>query len=326
MTSRQICRGAVEGTAMEGEPLWVVAGPTASGKSALALDLAEAFRGTIINADALQLYRELPILTAQPDRAALDRVPHRLYGCLSAGEPASAGLWRGRALAEVEAALSAGRRPILVGGTGLYLKALSQGLSPVPPVPRAERDAAGDLLERIGPAALHARLAGEDPRTAARLSPNDSQRILRAWSVLRASGRPLSYWRDQKGEPGPALRWLVLLPDRDRLREAVATRFDAMLQAGALQEVETLVAQGLSDDLPAMKAVGVRELSAVLSGGLSLDEARTRAIAATRQYLKRQTTWLRHQVMAEEPRLHVWYAQYSYQLGAEIVRFLRDER
>jgi len=313
-----------ESTPGEAE-VWVVGGPTASGKSALALALAEAFRGTVINADALQLYRELPVLTAQPDAAALARAPHRLYGVRPAAEPASAGLWRGWALAEIAAARRAGRQPILAGGTGLYLKALGDGLAPVPPVPAEARAQGQALLERLGPAGLHARLAAADPAGAAALAPGDSQRLLRAWSVLQATGRPLSAWQAEAGTPGARLRWLLLLPERAWLRQAVARRFDAMLAAGALEEVRALLALGLPPDLPAMKAVGVRELAAVLAGETTLAEARERAVAATRQYLKRQTTWLRHQVLGREPLVHGWYAQFSDSLGKEIVSFLRTE-
>ncbi|GAB5471479.1 MAG: tRNA (adenosine(37)-N6)-dimethylallyltransferase MiaA [Rhodospirillales bacterium] len=305
---------------------WVLAGPTASGKSALALDLAEAFSGTVINADASQLYRELPILSAQPHAADRARAPHRLYGCRSAGEPASAGQWRDWALAEIAAAQAAGRQPLLVGGSGLYLQALSRGLAPIPPVPVAVRTAAEALLEELGPAGLHARLAREDPATAAALAPGDRQRLLRAWSVLRASGRPLSAWQSDARAAAPKLTWIVLLPERAWLRQAVAARFEAMLAAGALEEVRRLLALNLDPTLPAMKAVGVRELTAVLDGRASLEAASAQAVTATRQYLKRQTTWLRHQVLAGEADVHVWHAQYSCALGQKIVRFLREGR
>ncbi len=310
---------------VEIQPLLAVVGPTASGKSDLALHLAEALTGNVINADALQLYRELPILTAQPDRNALERAPHRLYGTRSVTEPASAGLWCNWAAAEIAAARAAGRLPLLTGGSGLYLRALSHGLAPIPPLSAEEKAAAAALLEREGAPALHARLAAEDPETAAAIEPEDSQRLQRAWAVLRASGKGLAAWQ-RETEPGPPLTWLVLLPDREVLREAVASRFDAMLAAGALEEAAALAALDLDPALPALKAVGYRELAAVVSGRLSLEQARDQAVTATRRYLKRQTTWLRHQVIATESRVKVWHAQYSYQIGQEIVSFLRDRR
>ncbi len=309
----------------EPEPVWAIVGPTASGKSALAVTLAEVFGGSVINADALQLYRELPLLTAQPDAETQARVPHRLYGQCSADQPASAGLWRQWALGEIEHARAAGSRPLLTGGSGLYLRVLSQGLAPIPPLSDQRRAETLALLEQEGAEALHARLASADPETAVKIRPADSQRLQRAWSVLQSSGRGLAAWQ-RETEPGLPLRWLVLLPEREALRAAVAQRFDAMLTAGALEEVRALAARGLDPTLPALKAVGYRELAAYLAGDISLEEARTRAITATRRYLKRQTTWLRHQVAAKEVRVKVWHAQYSYQLGAEIVTFLRDCR
>jgi len=304
-------------------PVLAVVGPSASGKSALALQLAEALKGRVVNADALQLYRELPLLTAQPDAGSKARAPHRLYGIRTAEEPASAGLWCTLAAAEIAAARSAGQQPILAGGSGLYLKALSRGLAPVPPLPPAVREASDALLAREGPEALHARLAREDPETAQRIAPGDRQRIARAWSVLRATGRCLTAWQRQ-GSPGTPLRWLLLLPDRDWLRAQVARRFEAMLEAGALEEVRALAARGPDPALPALKAIGYRELTAVLAGGLSLDRAREQAIAATRRYVKRQTTWLRHQVIAAEQDVTVWHRHYSCDLGSKIVAYLRE--
>lgn len=307
------------------EAVWAIVGPTASGKSALALDLAEAFEGSVINADALQLYRELPLLTAQPAQETQARVPHRLYGVCPADAPASAGLWRAWALREIEEAQAAGRRPLLAGGSGLYLRALSQGLAPIPSLSQAQHDETAALLEQEGAAALHARLATADPETATQIQSADRQRLQRAWSVLQASGRGLAAWQRETA-PGLPLRWLVLLPEREHLRDAVALRFDAMLAAGALEEVRALAARNLDPALPALKAVGYRELAAHAAGDISLEEARSQAITATRRYLKRQTTWLRHQVIAAESQVEVWHAQYSYQLGQEIVTFLRNDR
>ena len=274
-----------------------VAGPTASGKSALALALAERQGGWIINADALQVYRDLSVLSARPGAAEEARAPHRLYGTIDAAERCSVGRWLALARREIAAARAAGARPILCGGTGLYLKALQEGLAEIPPVAaeiEAEERAA---LDAEGGVARLALLALGDAATAARLVPGDSQRIVRALAVLRATGRPLSQWQADTvgGEP---LQWIVLLPPREALRQAVADRWRAMLAAGALDEVRRLLARGLDPALPAMKAVGVAELARVLRGETGLDEASRLAIDRTRQYVKRQTTWLRTQVLA----------------------------
>lgn len=277
-------------------PALVVAGPTASGKSALALALAEGLGGWVINADALQVYRDLRILSARPDAAAEARVPHRLYGCLDGTERCSAGRWLALARAAIVEARAAGARPILCGGTGLYLKALEEGLAPIPDVPPAIEAEENARLAAEGGAARLAALALVDPETASRLKPGDRQRIVRAWAVLQASGRPLSDWQRQAASGATALQWVVLLPPREVLRTAVAERWEAMVAAGALEEVRALLARGLDPALPVMKAVGVRELAAVLAGKSDLAAAGSAAITATRQYLKRQTTWLRNQV------------------------------
>ncbi len=306
-------------------PVLAIAGPTASGKSALALALAGALNGCVINADALQVYRELRILTARPSVEDEARVPHRLYGTQPAAEACSAGAWRRLAMAAIAAARAAGQLPILCGGSGLYLKALEDGLAPTPPVPAAVRAEAQALLERIGPAGLRARVAQHDPGLAVRLPESDPQRLLRAWSVWRASGRSLGDWQQVAGAPGQPLRWLVLLPTREVLREAVATRWQAMLAAGALEEVRALLALGLDPTLPAMKAVGVRELGAVLDGRATLEAASALAVNATRQYLKRQTTWLRNQVLASHALAETLHAKFSELDVARIVKKLRQE-
>jgi tRNA dimethylallyltransferase len=274
-----------------------VTGPTASGKSALALALAERQGGWIINADALQVYRDLRIVSARPSAAEEARAPHRLFGVLDGAERCSVDRWLGFARDAIAEAEAAGARPILCGGTGLYLKAMEDGLAAIPPVPArivAEEQA---RLQAEGTAAGLARLAAADPETAARLAPGDRQRILRALAVLHATGRSLASWQRGPAPGGRPLHWIVLLPPRDRLRIAVAERWQAMLTAGALEEVRALLARGLDPTLPVMKAVGVAELAAVLAGADSLETASRRAIDRTRQYLKRQTTWLRTQVL-----------------------------
>lgn len=286
-------------------PVVVIGGPTASGKSALALAVAEEFGGTVINADSMQVYRELTILTARPGPNDLVRAPHRLYGVLGAAERCSAARWRGLALAEIAASHRAGRLPILAGGTGLYLRALLEGLSPIPDVPAEIRAAAMDRLASLGAPAFHAELAKRDPVTAARLQPGDRQRLVRAWEVLEATGRSLADWqhqapRSEPDEPALAPRSFVLEPPRPALYAACDARLEGMIAAGALDEVSALDRLGLASSLPAMKAVGVPELLAHLRGETDLETALAAARQATRRYAKRQMTWFRHQMATAE--------------------------
>ena len=274
----------------------IIAGPTASGKSALALELAVRLGGTVINADSMQVYRELRILTARPGPADEAAAPHVLYGVRSAADPGSVAWWRAEALA----AMAAARLPILCGGTGMYLQALTAGLADVPEPDPAARDEARALLEQDGPAQLHARLAAVDPATAAGLRPSDGQRLARAWEVWRSTGQGLAAWQRSGGERPPyGFRMILLEPPRDALRAAIATRFDAMLAAGALDEVAALSALGLDPSLPAMRALGVPELGAVLRGELGLGEARDRAVASSQRYVKRQATWFRNRKIVD---------------------------
>lgn len=303
-------------------PVIVVAGPTACGKSALALAIAEEFGGTLINADSMQVYRDLPILTAAPGPGAVARAPHRLYGILSAAEACSAGRWRRLAIAEIGAAHDSGRLPIVVGGTGLYLRALITGLARIPPVPQPVRDAVRRRLEEDGPEALHGALAARDPVMAARLSPGDGQRVARAWEVLEATGRSLAAWQRPAGQaddgPGRAFLSIVLTPPRDVIYAACDARFKAMLAAGALDEASALSAQGLDPGLPLMKAVGLRELLRHLSGEISLAEACRLGQQATRRYAKRQLTWIRHQMTPD----HLIGEKYSERLTPEIFPYI----
>jgi tRNA dimethylallyltransferase len=273
----------------------VVAGPTASGKSGLALAIAREFGGRIVNADSMQVYRELAILTARPQAGELAAAPHRLYGVLPASERCSAGQWREMALTamgETPAAL-----PIVAGGTGLYLRALERGLSPIPRVSEIVQREAEARSRECGAAGLHAELQTFDPAMAQRLAPGDTQRILRAWSVHRATGRPLSDWQSDPGDGGvgPCLKF-VLMPPRDQLYAAIDARFRRMVKTGAVEEVRSVLALGLDPSLPAMKAVGLRELGRMLAGEVSLEDAIAAAQQATRRYAKRQITWLRHQI------------------------------
>ncbi len=282
-------------------PVILIAGPTASGKSALALRLAEAYDGTIINADSLQVYRDLRILSARPDAAAMAWAPHRLYGFLDAAERGSVGAWRALALAAIAEAHSAGRLPIVVGGTGLYLRALTHGLATIPPIPAAIRAEAAELHDRLGGAAFRERLATLDREAAARLPAGDRQRLTRAFEVVRATGMPLGKWQESEAAaPLPyRLASLLLLPPRAALYGAGEARFRAMIAAGALAEAAALAARELDPLLPAMKAVGLPELLRHLRGEIALDAAILSAMQATRRYAKRQMTWFRHQMVAD---------------------------
>lgn len=277
----------------------IVAGPTASGKSALALDLAEAFDGLVINADSMQVYRGLRVLTARPDRAATERAPHALYGVLAPDDPCSAGRWRRMALRQIASAHKAGRLPILVGGSGLYLRALEIGLSPIPPIPVEIHKAAMQRHFELGGPAFHAALAARDPAVAARLNPRDQFRLIRAWEVLEATGRSIEKWQRMAGEPGLSHRRLrfVVLPPRAQLYDTCERRFEAMMAAGAPNEVRRLLERRLDPELPIMKAVGVREIARHLAGEWSVERAVMTAQGKTRNYAKRQITWLRTQML-----------------------------
>ncbi|MBN9507927.1 MAG: tRNA (adenosine(37)-N6)-dimethylallyltransferase MiaA [Alphaproteobacteria bacterium] len=309
----------------------IVAGPTASGKSALALGLAQRLGGCVINADAMQLYRELRVLTARPSPEEEAMVPHFLYGVRAAAAPASAAWWREAALGAMAAARAEGCVPILCGGSFLYLAGLVEGLAAIPEPGPTARAEARRLLAEIGPAALHAGLAKVDPATAARLRPTDSQRVARAWEVWRGTGRGLAAWQAERGAPAPWRFAAVLLdPPRAALREAIAARFAAMLRAGALEEVRGLLALGLDPALPALRAHGVPELSAHLRGTLTLAEAERRAVLVTGQYTKRQATWLRHRPLIDPAHTHTIHArctglaQLSACETAPLMNFLRD--
>lgn len=292
MSERQVGRRPV------GEAV-LIAGPTASGKSALALELALGAGGVVINADSMQVYRDLRIITARPTQDEEARAPHRLYGHVDAAVNFSAGAWVSDAAKALDEAQAEGCLPIFIGGTGLYFKALTAGLSVVPPIPAEVREDVRARLERNGVEALHAELARRDARAAERLNLRDRTRIARALEVIEATGRSLLDWH-QEGQP-PLLpqgrfRAVFLAPDRDELYARIDARFDAMLGAGALKEIERLAARQLDPLLPAMKAHGVPALIRHLRGELSLEEAATIGRADTRHYAKRQFTWFRHQL------------------------------
>jgi tRNA dimethylallyltransferase len=283
------------------QPAIVIAGPTASGKSRLALALAERCAGVVINADSMQVYRELSILTARPTAQEETRAPHALYGFVGAAEGYSAGRYAVDAARAIAQARAGGRVPIVVGGTGLYFKALLEGLSPVPAIEPDVRAHWRGQAVLLPATELYAILACRDPVTAARLLPTDPQRIVRALEVLDSTGRSLAEWQRTPGKPvlaeRAALRLLVL-PDRNTHAAIIDARFDAMLAAGALEEVSRLVALGLSDELPIMRALGVAPLAAAIAGKLALSEAAARAKAETRQFSKRQITWYKRNMIA----------------------------
>jgi tRNA dimethylallyltransferase len=277
----------------------LIAGPTASGKSALALALARDTGGAILNADSMQVYGDLRVLTARPTAEEEARAPHRLYGHVDGAVNYSVARWLADAAAALEEVRGEGRLPILVGGTGLYFKALLEGLSDVPPVPDAVRAALRAEADGRSPEDLHRELFARDPDTAARLRPTDRLRVLRALEVLAATGRPLASFQGRK-RPGPladvpTVR-IFLSPDREALRRQIDGRFLAMLEQGALDEVRALAARGLDPLLPVMRAHGVPGLLAHLRGEISLAAAIARGQADTRRYAKRQFTWFRHQM------------------------------
>ena len=276
-------------------PLALIAGPTASGKSALALELAKARNGVIINADSAQLYRDLPILSAAPspeDRAAAD---HRLYGVSDGADPCSAADWAALARVEIDSVHAEGRLPILVGGTGLYIRTLLDGIAPVPRIDPAIRD----TIRNRPVADNHADLLRSDPEAAARLNPADTSRIARALEVVRSTGEPLSYWQQQR-EGGIIdtvdLRPLILLPPRPWLYQRCDQRFAAMIEQGAVDEVQRLLARALDPNLPVMRAIGVAEIASGSADIVTLGQQ------STRRYAKRQYTWFANQPPAHWPR------------------------
>jgi tRNA dimethylallyltransferase len=277
----------------------LIAGPTASGKSALAVKLAEKLGGVIVNADSMQVYRDLRIITARPSPAEESRVAHRLYGHVEASENYSVGRWFAEATQALSEIRGQGRPALLVGGTGLYFSTLTRGIAAVPPIPEELRREVRARLSAEGTAALHAELAERDPATAARLKPGDRARITRALEVVLATGRSLTAWHDNNTPASVDIQRaakVFLVPERDELRSRIDARFDAMMAAGALAEVRALAARNLDPNLPAMKAHGVPWLIRHLNGEIALAEAVAQAKLDTQRYTKRQTTWFRNQL------------------------------
>lgn len=290
----------------------LIAGPTASGKSALALALAEKKDGVIINVDSMQVYCVLNLLTARPQGPELARAPHRLYGHAHPSRPYSVGIWT----EEVSALLTeiGDRTPIFVGGTGLYFRALLGGLSHMPPVPASVRQRLRREMMERGTQAMHDRLHMVDPLAAEGIRPMDGQRILRALEVLEASGEPISRWQARKGmpliDPSRAEAY-VIEPDRKELAGRIEERLRQMVRGGVMEEVRALLSLRLDETVPAMKAIGVREFAEADAGRVSLETAIAQAAAATRRYAKRQMTWFRHQFGPEWRRVPMREAGFS---------------
>ena len=275
----------------------LIAGPTTSGKTDISLRLARQVGGWVINADSMQIYRDLRVVTARPTEAQRAGIPHRLFGTVDGSEAFSAAQYAAAAGRAIAAADAAGAVPILVGGTGFYFTALTEGLADIPPIPAAVRQTVRQVLATHGSERLHATLAIEDPAAAGRLAPGDSQRIARALEVVRGTGRPLDAWQaDHRPGPlagRPLVRAVLTLP-RDALRARIDRRFRAMVEQGALEEVAALQARHLDPSLPVMKALGVPPLIEHLASRLDLETAIARAVTQTRQYAKRQDTWFRN--------------------------------
>ena len=280
----------------EGEgAVWLIAGPTASGKSRLALDLALQTGAEILNADASQLYRDLCVITARPSQGDLRAAPHHLYGFADAADAWSTGRWLRAAEPLIAGLVRAGRPVIVVGGTGLYFRSLTHGLADAPATDEALRARLTSLFETEGEAAFRARLLAVDPAAEGRIAANDRQRLIRALAVHEATGRALTDWRQDQTPVLSRWKGLVLQPDRETLYARCDLRVGLMQEAGALEEARALSARGLSPDLPLLKAVGYREFAAAAAGELSLEAAMDAARMETRRYAKRQLTWLRNQ-------------------------------
>ncbi|MGR9275732.1 tRNA (adenosine(37)-N6)-dimethylallyltransferase MiaA [Rhizobium leguminosarum] len=286
----------------------LITGPTASGKSALAVELAKRHDGVVVNADSMQVYDTLRVLTARPSEEEMQGVPHHLYGHVPAGAAYSTGGWLRDVSALLPTLRAAGRLPVFVGGTGLYFKALTGGLSDMPEIPEALREALRSRLLEEGPDGLYAELAVADPAMAASLNRQDGQRIVRALEVMKATGRSIA---DFQGQSGPVIidaaqaRKIVVLPDRVVLHQRINGRFEKMLQQGAEDEVRALLALDLPAEAPVMKAIGVSQITAMVRGEMTRDEVLEKGAAATRQYAKRQMTWFRNQMDDSWERLTV---------------------
>lgn len=310
-------------------PVIIITGPTACGKSALALVLAEAFAGTIINADSMQIYCDLAILTARPSTSDIERAPHKLYGILDTTTTYSVAKWLELSLAEIESVLLKGELPIIVGGSGLYINALQHGIASVPEVPVLLRQQARILMEAIGPTAFHEELAKRDPIMASRIQPSDTQRLQRAWEVMASTGRSLAEWlnpvelvKKRAVNEHFCFCSLLLLPERSLLKTACDIRFKHMLEAGVLTEVESFLAKKLLPTHPLSKAIGLSVLTDYIHGYLTLEQAITLTQHATYHYAKRQYTWFRHHKLENMYVIHDRYTA-GHPLTTKILSFVR---
>lgn len=294
-----LAKKADEALQINPDSVIILAGPTASGKSALAMQWAAQYNGVVINADSMQLYADLAIVTARPSAEDMARVPHDLYGFVPNQQVCSAAWWRDQAVAAIDRARDAGWVPIITGGTGFYLLALIEGLSPIPDVPEAIKAQTAAFVRDYGVWALYAELRMADPVMAARLKPSDTQRISRAWDVLQVSGQSLTHWQAlPRMGPPPGMNFQIhrLMPPREWLLPRLEQRFEQMLAQGAMDEVAALCESDAARTSPLFKAVGVPPIVDFLDGKLTRDRMIIRAIETTRQYAKRQMTWLRHQL------------------------------
>ncbi len=281
----------------------IIAGPTASGKSKVALERADICNGVIINADSMQVYADLRVLTARPSDEHLNHVPHKLYGYIKDFcHNESVASWRKKAIHEIESCLQNGQSPIVVGGTGLYLKTLLEGMSPIPdPDPKIREDVRERALTEEGRQQNFDELTRHDPEATKRLSFGDTQRITRALEIILSTGKPLAYWQAQPGEPLAYSTHKILLdPKRDMVISRAESRLEKMFEQGAIEEVQALIQKDIPADSPLVKALGVREIMAYLQNEISHDEAFEKTLIATRQYIKRQQTWFRNQMNFDE--------------------------
>ena len=302
----------------------IIGGPTASGKSKLALDLAEKLNGVIINGDSMQIYKDLHLLTAKPSKQDLQKIEHRLYGVLDLDEPCSVAKWQKLALKEIDDISRQGKTPIIVGGTGLYLNALVEGLSSIPEVSPKIRTQARKDYDQMGSQKFHDRLKEHDPTMGEKLPPEDRQRCIRAWEVFQETGKSISEFQGAKNrEPIKHLNpiQIMILPDRGALNQRSEDRFDQMMEGGALEEVKALLQNHPQPNHPLAKAVGVPELTSYLRGEVTLDEAIELAKISTRQYAKRQSTWFRNQVK----EAYVVDEVYSGEVLEEVLRFVKSQ-
>lgn len=280
--------------------IYLIGGPTASGKTALALDIARRENGVVINADAMQIYAGLPLLTAQPTAAEKAEIPQELFEVFAPSERSSAGRWLSLAEAAIARAVQAGKTPMVVGGTGLYFKALLEGLADIPQIPASAHEESAALYDRLGHDSFREKLAAIDPESATKIKPNDRQRLIRSYEVAAYTGKTLGEWQ-RRGQgsgvriQGHSIKRHLLLPEREKLYAACDARFLRMVEQGALEEVRALLAQKLDPNLPSMKILGVRELAAHLRGEITLQEAIQKAQQFTRNYAKRQVTWFKNQ-------------------------------